>query len=722
MSYQEKYYIEIDHPGYGSGKISIQEDDYSGGSQELDIVEDQITFSYRFNGWEERVIGTTLELEIVNNFSDFYELEELIFASAYQFKVVFTLDHPTWGNITLFNGFVEPNTIEQEYITKGSVNIQCSTYLNRLQHKEPEVLFAEDSTITYLSILDILHGILAQTGNDFDIRINSYLEDDKTAEDSAVHHPWEHSSLDPDIFKKNSEEFEDSLTVLNHILTSYDMYIYYWNDKWYIENYNSLNGDPDDPTQKEYIEYPCDDSEGAASTLTESNTELKLSENKFSKIVIKYQKGVKKYVVRLESKQWDNLILEKYSNMPYEDFDSLGHEILLPFRYWKYNDDNFTIEERKKGELPAGMRKGFFIRNESDDEENEMYVGCSFRITVHPKEADTNTSMNINFKSFALKRYSEWEAQTKEIDVRYKLYFDQVSKSIGRGIEYGGGPPKVLEVDEQHDLSEELDIGNTSDLSSDGLSGQKDVEVYDASDFAPGDNVKIIELSGEEVSEENVIDSINGDTITMKNDLENLYETDDDAQVQLIDPREIDFSFYVRPIVQKIDDGPRQGLVEWYIPLTAFGDFQLTVNQEVENNYLEAVIDNKAVDKKETNMLIFSSYSYLYMNVPYDYSDDQHKKIAYYTYAKSTITGKRKLQRWLLDGRVQAYHKTRRNFAATMIDRERLIKPFTRVNDDFLDSNNPHSNDYYLITGYSQKFVSGERKLKIYEWDSFLNY
>lgn len=81
-------------------------------------------------------------------------------------------------------------------------------------------------------------------------------------------------------------------------------------------------------------------------------------------------------------------------------------------------------------------------------------------------------------------------------------------------------------------VEEEQNFGKAQELLTDtAKSGQKVVPVADGTTFAPDMKVRIIDDSA---SEENEIDSISTDNLTMKNDLTNIYTLADNARVQIL--------------------------------------------------------------------------------------------------------------------------------------------------------------------------------------------
>lgn len=734
MAYGEKYYLDVDHYGYGTGRISIKEEDYSGDSKELRFSKDGIVMTYGFKGWDSRIIGQKLELKIINDFEDFYEIEQLIFVYDKQVKVEMTLDHPDQGNLTVFEGFIEPQTIEQEYIQKGTISVLASNYLNRLQYRNPTIV----DSFGYKNLIDILFNVLDQTGIEADIMLNSYLQDKISYNDTSIKSSLEHSTVDSNLFYRNNEETQNSLTTLEEILKAYDLYIYYWNGSWYIENYNSLAGRPSDYNTKDYLKYINGASDYSPTEVTESNNPYYFTEENFEDHKVQYQKGTKRYIVRLNAKQWVNWILPAYFRAEYEDFffnyNTAEYQI-VPYREWAYNNSSYPPIHKNKGDLRAGLEVGFEI--------NGGTMASSYKATIAPKDADEETSMNLSFMCYAYQ--SDMSASYPSMYMAniiyihgvdtYTVIYDYESNSYKFSdtgdkvrVFYQPGPGNLKKA--QLNSSGELGVSDTTEfnininlsqlinfkvrsyVASDASVGQKDVEVDDATKFDPGQKVKIVELSGDGYSENNTIESIDysNNILTMENDLQHNYEITDSAQVKLISGKDYVITIGFQPA--KYTDG----LTYYNVDRTIFANLKLTINQNIEKNYLEAVIDNKAIGKKESEIMIFSADSWLYMNVPYD--TEELEKIIEYTYDGSTW---QKLQRWLLDGRVQTYHKTRRNFSAKMVDWSKIIKPISRIYDDYLTSYNPHTNDTYLIMGYKHRFESGRRDLEIYEWDTFSN-
>lgn len=462
MAYNEKYYINIDDPYLGSGKISIQKDGYSGSSSELILKENGLIWKYQFKNWETRILGLTLDLKIVNNFDDYYELDDLIFVYNNQYKVIFTLDnHPNWGEITLFNGFIEPKASQQDYEKLSTVHLQCSSYLNKLKEKQPVIL----ETFGYGKLLDLIFHILGQTGNELPVVVNSYLKY-KLGDDPNIYSVFDNAWIEKALWRKNNEDFENSYKVLEDILKAYDCYLYFWDNQWYIENFNSLVGDENNNYEKVYQYF--DSSTSDASTIYTNEEPLYFSEEQWLNNTVDYQLNVKKFELKLSEKKWDNLVLPDYENMTLYE----GDEPYDEDRVWLYTHPDINVEQLIYGEMRGDLEVGFRLENYDRIEPLIGYVTSYYPVTVAPKGSDSESTLKINFGVYGK---DNGTSPINDLNVSQPFYLrfdvefpdlDETFSSVEGGLDstrlpYTNG---VNDVELEYNLSELLDLDATSNV------------------------------------------------------------------------------------------------------------------------------------------------------------------------------------------------------------------------------------------------------------------
>lgn len=232
MAYNNKYFAGWESRGR-QGYLYIDEVDFIGSPEQLRLLSDGFRLNIRFNDWNDPIIGTQVEFNIVNETANFFDLLPLTYAEERQFKVRIVETHPTTNS--LFEGYINCEPITQKLLLRNSINFVASGYLYKLENHHP----ASIDTLQTITFIDIINEILNSTGQSFPVRVNCELvaEGDVKEVGQTL---FNKNGFYTELFWENETDRKSALYILRSILTSYDCYIYWLNGVWYIERYEDI--------------------------------------------------------------------------------------------------------------------------------------------------------------------------------------------------------------------------------------------------------------------------------------------------------------------------------------------------------------------------------------------------------------------------------------------------------------------------------------------------
>jgi len=257
MSYTEKYYVAGTSKRGVGYRVSIQKKDYDGSASRLHLLSDGVTVDYKHDSWFNPIIGQSASFSILNNASNWYDLEDIATLNEKEFRVVINASDST-THVTLFDGFINSDVVTQKYLNNSKITLTASNYISKLDNVHPTII----DTTGRESLINLINESLKLTGKANDIRVNCTLEPSGTYPGPMVTDTktvFNLTGVDKEIFWKNDNERNSAKEIITDILKPLDCYIYWWNDRWYIERY------PDawpDANQKHYTIYDVDLSYG----------------------------------------------------------------------------------------------------------------------------------------------------------------------------------------------------------------------------------------------------------------------------------------------------------------------------------------------------------------------------------------------------------------------------------------------------------------------------
>lgn len=306
MAYVNKYRI-----GYSSklttGYIYIAEDGYGGGISDLILRRNTFSIRYKFRGWEDPIIGLVCSFDIHNDGASFFTLLPLLTAEELQYKV--RVEQVTPSAAVLFDGYMNSRANETPYLKRQPIRITSSSYLSKLRNVYPAILDTDTQDYNLLKYID---DTLRLTGATADIWINSKLYSDLdvlTGNQTLFHK----TKVVNELFHKNNVDREDGLAILRIILTAFDCYIYWFNDKWYIERYEDIYN-----ATQTYISYTSGVAYGYSDTgglnqTTDAALDIASVVFQDRSQTIKILPGMKEVEINLSQKEFINLTTKDLS-------------------------------------------------------------------------------------------------------------------------------------------------------------------------------------------------------------------------------------------------------------------------------------------------------------------------------------------------------------------------------------------------------------------------
>lgn len=306
--------------------IDILKNNYSGSVDILRIAESGAIVSISGNDYFDTLVSTGLELQIVNTFTDFFQLDELFTTSDFEFKV----EVYDATNI-YFEGFIPCDIIEQVFLKNGIVTLNATNNLKRLEDFQPTLFVKRDS----YRLIDIIHNCLSFTGLSLPIYINCTLTENR---DTIGQSLYVDKFIYSDLFLESDqdEEYKRCDAILDMILKPAGCKLYYWDHAWYIDRVKDLG-----TVSKTYYRY--EEASSSVTSVIDTNTPIPIANNdaslrfKDSSQTISYIPAVKQIKVTLNEQERYNLVNYYFDNI--QSISSAGNPNNVYPDLWTWETD-----------------------------------------------------------------------------------------------------------------------------------------------------------------------------------------------------------------------------------------------------------------------------------------------------------------------------------------------------------------------------------------------
>ena len=388
MAYATKYYLE-----HWTGKgipvyVQLQKDGFVGTPERLKFLSQGLKIDFKLGDWETKVATLIAKLDILNDSSSWYHLEDLMHLESKDFKILIDASYGN-KNIKLFDGWINSAPVSQRYLQKSVINLTASNYIQNMDKLTPPILNSADaSSGDAISLIDLIDGALQLTGKTDDIMVNCTLEPSagaigstKTLYNTSAANPW--------VFFANNNEKTSGLKLIGDILTPMNSYLYWWDGNWYVERYRDLFPLDGNKAYKKYSSGTSYEYSNTATSvpLFEASINLPISSIDGS-IIFTGSSQTKTSTPGIEFLEID-LDESPVLNLTYNDFTDIQRNSLGPYDhfppYRKWCGSSFT------GNPATGWRfPGYTVNGILDTS-----MGYSFEPTYQIKWTDDSSSVGL---------------------------------------------------------------------------------------------------------------------------------------------------------------------------------------------------------------------------------------------------------------------------------------------------------------------------------------
>ena len=311
-----------------NGTIELHRDG-AGYVRDLILVKGSLEVRNILPSWEKHLFRSSCSFAIQNDFATFYDSLALMTIANGQYKVIVKMDTGGAGT-TLFEGFLNCETISQKMILKQPIRFTASGLLSKLENNHP----SDIDTLQDMSFIDIIDACLQMTGRNDDIRVNCSLYEWNSTP-GTLQGVFNLHGCNTELFWQNNIERDDALTILEKILTPFNCYLYWYQGYWYIEHYEDLGN-----TTKNWITYTSGVSynyDSSGSSYITYPSPLDIHDNTYyyqseTAQTLSVNPGLRELEIRLNDKQYFN-----YFNGDLTDMDQGTSSMYLaypPLRTW----------------------------------------------------------------------------------------------------------------------------------------------------------------------------------------------------------------------------------------------------------------------------------------------------------------------------------------------------------------------------------------------------
>lgn len=252
MSYGTKYYAKWDSDGGISFILYLNKSDYSGETTELTLAEKGVTIDAKWSDWYKPIINQSVSVDILNRSTNWYDLEDIMDLEEREFQIVIDASIPGGDIVRVFEGFINSDVVQSNYLNMSVLSITGSNFITQLENTTPPIV----DEIDRKPLINILGNTLALTGKDSSVRICCSLEPSTYGTIPSNMTLFNRTAIDTEIFWENNTERKDGLKTLEALLTPFDCYLYWWDNKWYVQRYKDMWNDD---YVRNYVEYPTTD-------------------------------------------------------------------------------------------------------------------------------------------------------------------------------------------------------------------------------------------------------------------------------------------------------------------------------------------------------------------------------------------------------------------------------------------------------------------------------
>lgn len=645
MAYNLRYYVPWSSK-QTRGYVYIYKIDSTDASQGLILMKDGIEINTTFNDWNEPIIQQNAQVTILNDRSDFFELLPLMTAEEREYKIKIVETNPSTH--TYFEGYLNSDVVEQSYLKKKPIRLVASNYLQKMEYTTPTLI--ED--VSRHTFIDLISAGLNTLGEDTSIRVNMSLSPSEYDLVNSTQTALSVAGVENQMWWKNDIERENSKSIVESILKSFDSYLYWYDGKYYIERYDDLDNYP-----QKYVEYNSakrytdNYSSGVQVQRTDVSRNIFGYNHLNEEQVLTLTPGLNTLTVKLEGEELENMVSENYSGAE-------GHTYSYEVMYPELRNQWFYMST-----APAVNYPGYNVVGTDSSRGYKVYS-------------------NVLGMNWGITRYS-WptiggslDYDTGSIAVRFLVTIDETANSETLNIEWKFSP------------------SNPGSL-------QKSPAYYDyklryALRYAPSSFIKYDSTTGNWYTSPTIADSIQTVELAGSSFEKGEQFATATVSVNISDPSVDDLSgdqsITLTILSEQFRDAGSSD--SWNEKSrSTVGDIKVSVSgTTVQNNIYTATMNNMFLNKKEIELNIFDCNSLNFKNTIFTGTELTTKTSGWIDDTSTNHT----LAEKLIIGKAKLYQRTQQTISST-IQTTNYLKPLS----SWYDSNQPTKK--FVLAGYSFK-------------------
>jgi hypothetical protein len=364
-------------------KVDILTEGYASTVYPLRIQ--SIKISQEWNDYHTATMGQGCELVLVNIDSDWNFFEELMICEEQEFLL-----RVTFVSTVVFEGWVLTDIQEQQILDYAIINIKAANYLAQLT--EVKTCTCVEGAAVW-TLIDYIRSILTKTGILNNIHVNCSLYETSMTNERLMTDLYLHKHLFFEGEERDSKlKYMNLLDMLNMLLKSYNIYVYAWDQAWYVERYQDLFSEDSVGNNRSYVQYNI--STGAIVSSYEVSEPILSAQNDFkytdTSQTLQYGKGYKAINVNCVSHKDHNLVNESFA-------DAVSHFFYDPIPFnaiekWYYGVGSYY---GKGGAIDYGEDWVQYLNPEIIS--TSLYSGLGAKFLVRGNKSGEG-SVRVNFR------------------------------------------------------------------------------------------------------------------------------------------------------------------------------------------------------------------------------------------------------------------------------------------------------------------------------------
>jgi len=639
----------------GTGSIYLQRFDTAEVTyvSSLKLQGDSLEVRNMITSWDDPIARMNCSFTIVNDLDDFYELIPLLTISAGQIKVVVTDEGEDSAPVIIFEGYLNCETVNQKMLHKAPITLTASGYLSKLDGSYP----ASIDTVDFNSMINVIRDCLAMTGSTDLIYVNCTLYENNS-EPASNQTVFNRNAVWVEIFWKNNIDRMSTLEILSAILKSFNCFLYWYDQAWYIEHYEDLN------KSKNYVVYdPTSDYgyEDNGTSVIDVTFPFQIHQDTDYRQVgdtqnLQVSPGLKRLDIKLDLQQYFNLL---HPDLADAEQTNTAEPLLSSRRAWWVYDSGASLEWMYRGNpfrniTNAIYRSGYDVTSGS----NQMN-GMTIRFGL---TALYDTELIIKFKFGVFNTSMFWVYPVDEITITFNWYLALYDSAVADR-DYIWWDPVAEEWSIVSDGDPEVDF-NTLEISASEL--DPDLHTYEGTLTIPIGSI----YPGTSSAAENHLD-----------------------------------------LIFRMGTENAEHSLETDKPATAcyYGDFSAVINENTRTNLLRGGVVTDFLDTKVLSYTLFDA-GWNYRNSLYRYVNQYRYDLAEdWTYDGMTLDV---LENWIMKSKYKLYRIARQKI---VMDVHSSTLPIIKLLSGWIDSKQSNKEFIQLSTIYKPQ--SDIQTIELYEYD-----